>query len=98
MVGEDSWRELRCGSVVVRELPPGGDWLMSWYPHQGDPNYPGFSLVLSERGVTIDGGPTEVVAWAATQDWAQLCDRESSASFDVRVVGKEPDVVPLDVP
>jgi hypothetical protein len=46
----DSWVQLPCGSVVVRELPT-QDWMVSWYPNEGDPNYPGFTILLSEKGV-----------------------------------------------
>src|SRR5947208_199868 len=70
----DSWTQLPCGSVVVRELPT-QDWMVSWYPNEGDPNYPGFTMLLSEKGVQ-EARPPEIRPAGMRVLPAHACGRE----------------------
>jgi hypothetical protein len=97
----DSWTQLRCGSVVVRELPT-QDWLVSWYPNEGDPNYPGFTISLAEKGVAGDS-PQQAVEWAKSQEWTRYCEGDAGVVVGVGVPSAEEVYLPaaakeLDVP
>jgi hypothetical protein len=85
----------------VRELPT-QDWLVSWYPNEGDPNYPGFTILLSEKGVQA-ASPREAVEWAKSQEWTRYCGGELGVVTGVGVPSGEEVYLPasareLDVP
>lgn len=49
-----------------------GNWLVSWYPDQGEPDYPGFTLDSSTRpDIPVEGGVEGILSWVKQQAWTR---------------------------